>query len=57
MEKFPKATVEEVELDLKYAGYLKRQDREAEKVLKSENVMIPEDFDYDAVDGISAESR
>ena len=48
---------EEVELDLKYEGYLKRQEREIARFEKNESVAIPEDFDYDSVDGLSQESR
>lgn len=47
----------EVQLDVKYSGYLKRQDNEAERVKRQEAMIIPENFDYDKVDGISAESR
>ena len=48
---------EEVELDLKYEGYLKRQEREIARFEKNESVAIPEDFDYDSVDGLSQESH
>ena len=48
---------EEVELDLKYEGYLKRQEREIARFEKNESVAISEDFDYDSVDGLSQESR
>ena len=44
-------------MDVKYSGYLKRQDNEAERVKRQEAMIIPENFDYDKVDGISAESR
>lgn len=54
---FPRRTLEEVELDIKYAGYLKRQDIEAERAKREESIIIPDDFDYDSVDGISSESR
>ena len=47
----------EVQLDVKYSGYLKRQENEAERVKRQEAMIIPENFDYDKVDGISAESR
>ena len=57
LENYRKSEKEEVELDLKYSGYLKRQEKDAERFLKSESVTIPSDFDYDAIDGISAESR
>ena len=57
LDGYRKSEKEEVELDLKYSGYLKRQEKDAERFLKSESVTIPSDFDYDSVDGISAESR
>lgn len=57
LKDFPRRTLEEVELDVKYEGYLKRQDAEAEKAKKEESLLIPENFDYDKVDGLSSESR
>ena len=57
LERFSSEEKEEVELDLKYEGYLKRQEREIARFEKSESVAIPEDFDYDSVDGLSQESR
>ena len=47
----------EVELDVKYEGYLRRQEAEAQMFSRKENMMIPPDFDYDALRGLSAESR
>lgn len=47
----------EVELDIKYAGYLKRQETEASKFDKSEKILIPDDINYDLIDGLSSESR
>ena len=57
LKSFPRRTLEEVELDIKYEGYLKRQNIEAEKAKKEENMIIPDGFDYDSVDGLSSESR
>ena len=57
MEAFSSEEKEEVELDLKYDGYLKRQEREIARFEKNESVEIPQDFDYDKVDGLSQESR
>ena len=57
LEKFSRSILSEVQLDVKYSGYLKRQDSEAERVKKQEAILIPEDFDYDKVDGLSSESR
>ena len=47
----------EVELDIKYEGYLRRQEQEVERARRQEGIEIPDGFDYDSVDGISSESR
>lgn len=47
----------EVEIRLKYQGYIERQQREADQFKRIEHVMIPEDIDYDAVHGLSREIR
>lgn len=57
LEKFSRSILSKVQLDVKYSGYLKRQDSEAERVKRQEAILIPEDFDYDKVDGLSSESR
>ena len=44
-------------LDVKYSGYLKRQEIDCQRAKKQESIHIPEDFDYDSVDGLSAESK
>ena len=45
------------ELDVRYEGYLARQEREVGRFKKLEGLKIPADFDYDRVDGISSEAR
>ena len=57
LDEYSEQILSEVQLDVKYSGYLKRQDNEAERVKRQEAMIIPENFDYDKVDGISAESR
>ena len=54
---YPKSVRLQLELKIKYDGYLKRQDKQVDRFSKLEGIRIPEDFDYDAVEGISAESR
>lgn len=44
------------ELDVKYEGYLSRQDRQIKRFEKMEWMKIPVDFDYDAIEGLSNES-
>ena len=57
LEAFPSSVLAEAELDIRYEGYISRQERELEKARKAENLEIPADFDYDSVDGISSESK
>lgn len=47
----------QVELDIKYAGYINRQDRQIARFEKLEGLEIPADFNYDTLDGLSTESR
>ena len=47
----------QVELDVKYEGYINRQERQVNRFEKLESLLIPEDLDYDKLDGLSAESR
>ena len=54
---YSESILTEAELDIRYSGYIDRQERELEKARKAENMEIPADFDYDSVDGISSESR
>ncbi len=53
----PPAVLEQIEIEHKYAGYLKRQAETAQKMAQWEEKRIPEGFDYDAVPGLSNEIR
>lgn len=57
LEKYPGQWINHAELDVKYEGYIKRQNQQVNRFKRMEKVRIPADFDYDAVDGISSESR
>ena len=46
---------EQVEIQIKYAGYIDRQRDEIEKVRRQENTQLPVDFDYRSVGGLSNE--
>jgi len=48
---------QQVEVQAKYAGYIDRQEREVAKHAKQESLRLPEDIDYDHVDGLSNEAR
>ena len=44
-------------IEVKYAGYIERQQRQVIRLSKGEKVYIPEDFSYDEVPGLLSESR
>lgn len=48
---------EQVEIDTKYEGYLKRDVLMNEKILRLETLRIPKDFSYGQVNGLSGEGR
>jgi len=48
---------EQVEIDLKYEGYIKRELEQIEKFSKYETYEIPEDFDYMGIKSISTEGK
>jgi tRNA uridine 5-carboxymethylaminomethyl modification enzyme len=47
----------QAELDVKYEGYIARQERQVHRFMKMEQLRIPSDLDYDRIEGISNESR
>ena len=49
--------MEQIEINLKYEGYIAKSYKEAEKMLKLEKKQIPEDIDYDKVKNIASEAR
>ncbi len=49
--------MESVEIAVKYRGYIEREKRIADKILKLENVAIPDNFDFSKVTSLSIESR
>lgn len=57
LQNFPSAVLQQTELDVKYEGYVMRQNEQVEKMKRMEEMRIPDNFDYDAVEGISAESK
>ena len=53
----PRAVTEEVEIQLKYAGYLARQEKQVEEFKKEESRLLPENLDYEAISGLRLEAR
>ena len=54
---YPQDVVEEVEIQIKYEGYIKKIEREAEKMLKNEEKQIPTNIDYDKIPNLASEAR
>ena len=53
----PLSVTEEVEIQLKYAGYLARQEKQVAEFRKEEARLLPEDMDYNAISGLRLEAR
>ncbi len=55
--RFRKEVIEQVEIELKYEGYIARQIEQVEKFEQYESQRIPEDFEYASVKSLSTEGR
>ncbi|MET3683830.1 tRNA uridine 5-carboxymethylaminomethyl modification enzyme [Alkalibacillus flavidus] len=53
----PADVEEQVEIQVKYEGYIKKSNQQVDKMRKMENKKIPEDIDYDDVDNLATEAR
>jgi tRNA uridine 5-carboxymethylaminomethyl modification enzyme len=56
-ENISKRVIRQVEIGIKYEGYIERQHREIEKFKNLEKMKIPEGFDYSKVHGLSNELK
>ncbi len=56
-ESYSDDTLEQLEIRIKYAGYIQKAQREVDKMLRLEDKMIPENIDYKTIKNISSESR
>ena len=56
-KELPEDVTEQVEIELKYSGYIERQQRQVEQFKKTESKKIPENLDYDAVPSLRIEAR
>lgn len=48
---------EQVEINIKYAGYIKKEKVRIDRLHRQEAKKIPEDIDYDAIEGLATEAR
>ena len=53
----PAAVTEEVEIQIKYAGYLARQEKQVAEFKKEESRLLPADIDYNAIAGLRLEAQ
>ena len=53
----PKAVTDEVEIQIKYAGYLARQEKQVEEFRREESRLLPPDIDYMSIQGLRLEAR
>ncbi len=56
-EELPHAVKEQVEIQIKYDGYIQRQQRQIHQFKKMENLRIPDNFNYVDVRGLKTEAR
>ena len=54
---YSKEVKEQVEINIKYEGYIKKANKEAEKMLSVEEKQIPDDIDYATVPNLASEAR
>ncbi len=56
-EQFDDETIEQAEIQIKYAGYINREKNNADKLTRLEHVKIPQDFNYSQIKSMSLEAR
>lgn len=50
-------TIRQIEIDIKYEGYIKKAEKQAEDAIKVEKIKIPEDIDYNKINNIASEAK
>lgn len=53
----PRDVKEQVEIQIKYEGYIKKANEQVERMRKMEDKKIPENIDYDAITGLASEAK
>ena len=56
-ENYRKEILDSSEIAIKYKGYIQREQQMADKIMRLENLSIPEGFDFDKVESLSIECR
>ena len=55
--KTTQTTLEQAEIQIKYAGYIEKEEAQAQKLDRLESIKIPQGFDYHSIQSISTEAR
>ena len=56
-DNYKREVLDSSEIAIKYKGYIQREQQMADKIMRLENLIIPEDFDFDRVESLSIECR
>ena len=56
-ENYKREVLDSSEISIKYKGYIQREQQMADKIMRLENLIIPDDFDFDRVESLSIECR
>mgnify|MGYP003557153326 FL=1 len=56
-EEFTTEVLDQTEIQIKYRGYIERERFFADKLHRLENIAIPEDFDFNAMQSLTIEAR
>ena len=56
-DNYKREVLDSSEISIKYKGYIQREQQMADKIMRLENLNIPEDFDFDKVESLSIECR
>ena len=56
-DNYKREILDSCEIGIKYKGYIQREQQMAEKIMRLENLVIPENFDFDRVESLSIECR
>ena len=56
-ENYQREILDSSEISIKYKGYIQREQQMADKIMRLENLIIPEGFDFDKVESLSIECR
>ena len=57
VENYKREVLDSSEISIKYKGYIQREQQMADKIMRLENLSIPENFDFDKVESLSIECR